>query len=385
MYRDVCYDTHLIPTDRPIDYSDITAIEVAAGQLVSGVNLRLPVSTSISGTLRDSYSNAPIANGPMQFSLYSPAGAVVATTTITTNASGAYSLQGLVAGTYYLQAGLSNHLAPNTAYTPRVYGGGECLPVCDFSSATAITVSDSGVSGVDFDLFPGFVVTGSVVDAQSGMGIPDVSINACDGFFFPGSGVVASSVTDAAGNYVISHVPGNGRIATLDAPAHINVIWRNEQAIRPADGCTGFGGATLHFTSADEVLHGIDFTLARAAAISGQVSDAAFPGTPLTSYVALYQYNGSAAFWRSTVKTDAKGRYTTVGVEPGTYYVAAYAEIFGDVCQFYQSAACAPVWYSGNPYPATYTGTTSIALSGTSVVPDVDFQLNVSIFGNGFE
>lgn len=100
-------------------------------------------------------------------------------TTVTTDASGAYSLAGLVAGTYTVKP-----ITPNFAFTP-------------FSQT--ITIGTANVPGVNFTAVPAYHISGFVLDGN-GNGIAQQSI---------GNAQLGGSVTDATGAFTVSNVvPG---------------------------------------------------------------------------------------------------------------------------------------------------------------------------------
>lgn len=100
-------------------------------------------------------------------------------TDVITDASGAYSLPGLVAGTYTVKP-----VTPTFAYTP---------------VSQSVTLSTANVPGVNFTAVPAFHVSGFVLDGN-GNGIALQSV---------GNAQLGGSVTDATGAFTLSNVvPG---------------------------------------------------------------------------------------------------------------------------------------------------------------------------------
>jgi hypothetical protein len=239
----------------------------------------------ISGTAIDAGTGLPL-NGVLVYA-YTPAGALVATTT--TDASGAYDFA-LPAGDYKLVAA-DNARVYATAY----YGGSR--------SFEASTIVDVGAGeqrgGFQLALARGVRISGHV-------NAPNLVIGAynLDGTLH------ASSTSDSNGNYTLVVVPGDYRIAVSD----------------PALGfATLFYGGESHFRNARTVnvtgdLNAIDVTLQRGGRIGGIVRDANNSAPLAGITVAAYDASGLAV---SSATTGADGRYALV-VAPGAYRVVAF-------------------------------------------------------------
>lgn len=391
IYIDSCYNGNDIPADGTIT---LTTLDLTAGVGFSGIDLSLQVGAVMSGTLNDSYFGGPIADTPIEFTLYSPQGTQVAAVTANTDAQGGFTLVGLAAGSYYLEAGAHFIVgSQNSAYTLRLYGGGECAlpsgqsPSCPFATATQIVVPTGGVTGVDFDLFPGYVVKGKVTDANTGAGIPDATINVCDNpsqFLY---GVSGTATTDANGNYTIGHAVGaHTYISATNAPGYLSVVWPSTPT-QPSDGCLGpekSAAQQLDFTAPDQVLTGVDFGLQTGASISGTVSASDLPGNPIKANLSLYLSDGQGgANWVASLRSDANGYFQTPGVQPGTYYIAAYYDNGAD-CQMYNAAGCG-TWDPTNPLSLDISVATPVPLTSGQAQTGVALQLKGDIFHSNFQ
>jgi hypothetical protein len=382
-YIDGCYDGMAVGADGIVNF---TTIALASGQDLQDINLNLQLGATLSGTLSDAYFNVPIANLAVDFTLYSSAQNQVASIYTSTDANGGFTLHGLATGSYYLEAGVDFVNIPNSAYPPRLFDSGSCVPQCPFATGTLIDVPPSGTTGITFPLSPGYFVSGTVTDEQTGLGIPNVTINTCDNpsaFLFS---VSATAVTDANGNYLIAHAANEQtHIATIDAPDCVNVTWPNA-IMPPSYSCWDsgiFGGDTLTFTNPDQVLTGVNFTLQRGAAVSGAVTASDAPGQPISAKVALFDNNGQLI---GVVNNAADGSFTTVGVAPGTYYVAAFLDD-GDDCQVYAATNCGFNW-AGNASSIDPFGGTPIVLAGTQIQTGINLQLKSipdRIFSGAFD
>lgn len=383
IYIDSCYDAIDIGADGAIN---LTTIDLTSGNSFTGIDLSLHVGASLSGILTDRYFGTPIANAQIGLTLYSSSQNQVAVTTVTTDASGGYSLQGLATGAYYLEAG--QFLQPglsNSVYSYQLYGGGECDPSCPFAGATQIQVPAAGASGMNFSLFPGYIVTGRVTDASSGRGIPGVVINVCDNLNLMIYGISGTATTDANGDYAVGHSSGAYTyIAAIDAPGYLGEIWPSTFT-NSSDGCIGSeksAAQTLSFTAPDEVLSGINFSLQSGAAISGTVTASDLPGKPIAASLNLYSVNGQNVQWIATVHSDTDGNYTTPGIATGNYYIAAYFDNRAD-CQMYSAATCGS-WDPTSPLSFSFATATAIQLTANQLQTGVNLQLKGDIFHGSF-
>lgn len=112
-------------------------------------------------------------------------------TTVTTDAAGAYSLGGLVAGTYTI-----NPTTRGFAYTP---------------ATQSVTISTANASGINFTAVPAYHVSGFVLDGN-GNGIPLQSVS---------NPQINPGITDASGAFTLNDVvPGTYLllIGNVDAP-----------------------------------------------------------------------------------------------------------------------------------------------------------------------
>jgi protocatechuate 3,4-dioxygenase beta subunit len=381
VYIDACYDGMNVPAS---GVPSFTTIDLAGAQNLTGIDLNLDVGATVSGTLRDRYFNTPIAEAPIDLTLYSSSQNQVATLSVTTDANGGYILPGLAPGSYYLEAGrLFQYGLSNTVYTSQLYGGGECSGQCPFATGTLIQVSASGARGIDLDLFPGYVVTGRVTDAMTGQGIAGVTINTCDTpsqFQYQISGI---ATTNANGDYTVAHTAGDATyIAAINAPGYFSAIWPSTTT-DSANSCLNArstGGTTLSFTTPDEVLSNINFGLSPGGSISGTVSASDLPGEPIAASLDVFSTDGQSEQWVATIHSNGNGDYQSPGLAPGSYYIAAYYDNVAD-CQMYDAQSCGAGWLPEN---FDFSSATAIQVIGTQVQSGIDLQLKADIFHNSF-
>jgi len=165
-----------------------------------------------------------------------------------------------------------------------------------FTAALAWSVFPSQTTTLNFSLPPGAVVSGQVTTTTLAV-LPGITVAAYDA-----SGIVASTVTDSAGNYRLLLEAGTYRIAAFDT------------AYRFANA---YGSAAV---ALGQLMANENFALVLGVHIGGNaIIDAT--GAPAVS-VTVAAYDGGG-FEASTTMTRADGSYDLV-VPPGTYRFAAY-------------------------------------------------------------
>ena len=393
IYADQCYDGQNVPAaDGNMHFTTVT---LASGQHISGIDFNLDASTSVSGTLRDSYLNMPIANKRMRLLFFSSTQDVVRSRAVTTDTNGGYTATGLTPADYYI-VGEGLFLGDaNSLYTPLVYGGAECTPSCTFTPTGLITVPPPGLSGVDFDLFPGRVIQGRVTDANTGVGIVGVAVEAgepvCGGLGT--SCVTGTTVTDSAGNYTLTHLffQHGAHVATYRAPGYIDLLWPNTPCA-PSDTCVlaPHDANSIDFSTPHQIVTGIDFALHRGASVAGRITMTEYPGVGVgDANVGIYFDDGqSGPRLIEQLVSDSNGAFSSDGWSPGTYYVAAWyaapAPLFLSDCEFYGAIPCDPA--QTPPNLSVPPGAQAIVISTTNVTNGVDVSIRVQdIFRADFE
>src|SRR5262245_30276621 len=182
-------------------------IEVAAGQMLGGVDVLLTKTAVITGRVVDEL-NEPVGNAQVALMRYQfiqnarrlmPAGRQA-----TTDESGNYRLFGLQPGDYYISASLRNFamLGGNddqTAYTPTYYPG---TPVASQAQKIAITPGQT-LNEFNFTLLPARAsrISGTVVDSLGQpMANARVVVTNPPG---PGGGSMSSGTVKADGSFTV--------------------------------------------------------------------------------------------------------------------------------------------------------------------------------------
>ena len=249
----------------------ISNVNVSAGATHSLGAINLASTGSVSGTVTSSDPNLPV-NGAAIGAYQN--GTLVASASA--NASGAYSITGLAAGSYVI----------------------EPIGYSFFSNAPQVTISAGQAAGaVAVHLQPGGVISGTVTNLSNGLPLTNLAVYATNS-----SGTVVVAYTDATGAYSFQHLAlGTYKVASA--------FEASSQAIN----------ATI--TTLDPTPVSANFQPAVAQSISGQLflGDGSTPAA--NGEVALLQ-NGQVV---ATSSTDATGRYNFLLQQPGTFDLQASA------------------------------------------------------------
>lgn len=284
-----------------------TAVVVTTGSMAQA-DFLLPPGVSISGSVTSS-TVVPdgIAGARVWFS---DDGGLVAETA--TSADGSYD-SGVAfnpVGTYFVQ------VVDAPAHLAELYDDISCPfeSSCVAQDGDPVAPDGSDVSGIDFTLEPGAVLSGTVVDAgepESGVADAVVNLYSAEPVSF-----LSSTTTDADGSYAFAPgiPPGDYHVyAQLTPEPYIPMLWDGLSC----PGCFPEQGDPLVISSADPVT--ADFALEQWGAISGAVTGND-TGLGLENVdVVVFDENGD---FFTNASTDADGLYTTAQeLLPGTYYV----------------------------------------------------------------
>jgi alpha-tubulin suppressor-like RCC1 family protein/uncharacterized surface anchored protein len=351
-YLDELYDN--MPCRTGCTPTSGTAVPVTAGITTGGINFALVPGATISGTVTDAVTGAPLS------------GALVTASTGTggygggdyTDASGAYSVIGLPAGTYYITADAYG------AYVKELYDnvpcpGGNCPPL---TAGTGVSVAAGGaVNGINFGLATGGTIAGTMRDAATGAPIASVLVNA-----YTATGAQAGfDYTDSSGVYAISYLStGTYHLRTnyADGNGYLDELYDNQPC--PFGTCPPVTTGTAVSVTSGATTSGIDFGLSKLGSISGTVT-AEDTGLPLAS-AGITVYSSAGAYVDFTA-TNASGAYTLTDLPPGTYYVLA-SDRLGYLGEMYNDRPC--------PGGAcTVTSGTGVTVTSGQTTSGVNFAL----------
>jgi putative cell wall-binding protein len=282
------------------DAPSATLVKVAGA--VTGVNVSLPVTHSISGTVTG-IGNAPVAN--VTVDAITAGGAVVAqATTAKTSASGTYTVK-LAPGSYRLRF-TDGPTYPTVYYTTTGV-------TTDLTAASVLVLGSTNLVGKDVNLPAARHITGTVTNASA---VPVAGLKVSAG--------LASAATSGAGTYSLSVPPGQYVVTVQDTTD-----------VLPSGYFKSPGGLTTDPVSATKV----DVTagdqvasvqLPAGAALSGLVQNEA--GTPLSGIdvwltpvgaidpLSIATTNGSGVY----SITAAPGSFTLKLMDPTSLYTSGF-------------------------------------------------------------
>jgi hypothetical protein len=326
-----------------------TGVPVTVGGMQGGIDFALARGGSITGTLTDASTGAPLANVEVEASN----GTV--TRSARTNASGMYTIVGLFTGAYRVRtmSGMSGSVYVDEAYDNHPCPNGYCPSVA--GTPVAVTAG-SETTGIDFGLARGGSITGTVRYAGTGAPLPYVGIRVYR------DGVETSSFwgsADASGVYRVGGLPTGTYYVVTDTGDFLDQLYGGLPCAYQA--CTLTNGTPVSVTIG-QTTGGIDFALSPGGRVSGTVTDAA-SSLPVNVEVELWLYSSSGRFLDYTYAQEGTGTYTLRGLPTGTYYVRAWSPEY--VMQTYNSL----------PGYIPITGGTAITVTAPGTTTGIDFHL----------
>jgi hypothetical protein len=263
-------------------------IPVIDGYDTPGINFALSKGGSISGRIVDPLGHpVPSVYVEAYDTMFSSGSWSI------TDASGFYSVSGLISGKYYLKT------YSDDIYVDQWYDGA----LIPDSAKLVKVVINQDTPNINFTLVKGASITGSVKD-YANIPIGAAEIIWCDSLF----DYINYTNADGSGNYFIKHLPPNKRYyITANAPGYI-YLWYNNVSTPDS--------ATPLFLMPEEQRDNINFKLHTPGSISGRILDQS--GMPL-QYICVFiqdilDYNSYSSC------SDSKGNYLVNNIPPGEYY-----------------------------------------------------------------
>jgi hypothetical protein len=269
----------------------LAAPNVSAANAVN-INVQIPAGYSIAGTIRNA-AGALLPNA--QVIGFATNGFGFAST----DATGKYKMQGLVAGAYQVLV-----YAPSTANLVDGYytTANANHFTASAAAATKVTVSPSK-TGIDVKLPTGFTVSGTIT-TTAGAVLAGVSVSAVG----PSSD---SATTDSAGKYSLKGLGAGSYKLALSGPSGTSYLrgWystanANHFVMSPASASAFSLGPNKT---------GVNAKIPTGYSISGKITNAA--GAPL-AYTGV---SASSSSYSGSAGTDASGNYTIKGLAAGSY------------------------------------------------------------------
>jgi hypothetical protein len=221
------------------DISAGTAIDVAKGAQLTGLELVLEPSATISGTVRGQDTNGVLENVALR--LFGATGNLLQNGVTTT--TGEYVFEGTGTGPYYLEA-----IAPS-AYRDQLYAN---LP-CDFGLCNAIGGSalapqlGSTLGSIDFTLPRGGAISGRLRETAIDVPIPSADITVFDA----GGNELTHVTSTASGQFLTPGLPSGMYFLRATALNHVTTQYLQGDC---SSGCAGNSGTAISVGSLQAVV-----------------------------------------------------------------------------------------------------------------------------------
>ena len=350
-YLDELYDNRPCPGGN-CTVTAGTSVSVTAGATTANIDFGLSLGGTITGTVTDAATGAPVAN--LDVRVYTSSGGWAANA-MTDNA-GVYLATGLSTGTYYV--GTSNsHPYVDELYSNLPCPGGSCM----VTAGTGVSVTAGATTAnIDFGLTLGGTIAGTVTDANTAVPLAnlDVRVHTAAG------GWVANATTDGAGKYVATGLStGTYYVRTSNSFPYVDELYDNLPC--PGGSCTVAAGAGVSVT-AGAMTANVSFGLTLGGSIAGTVT-ASGPGTPLPNVlVEAFTTDGN---WAGGAATDASGVYTIIGLATGTYYARTTNSLWY-LDELHEDLPCP----GGS---CTVTTGTGVSVTAGATTANIDFGLTL--------
>ena len=332
-----------------------TTIAVTLGATTPGINFGMNLGGGIMGTVTDSLTGTQLYG--IEVDIYDAAGNLEQT--MYTNASGDFTVTGLLTGTYFARAWDSSY----HAYLGQLFNGILCDPSCAVTTGTPIAVTQGhATSGVNFPLQKLGSIAGHVTDGTSGqpLSYQYVTVYDSQGTY------VGNGYTDGTGAYTVQGLKTGTYFAMAAAWGYVTELYNGISCLTP---CTVTSGTPISVVLGS-VRTGVDFSLVRLGGITGTVTTAA-NGLPFP-YVNIALYNTSGGLVGYSY-SGSDGSFGFSGLQPGSYF-ATTQNNYGYVDELYDNLDC-----GGS---CTVTSGTPIVVSLATVTAGVNFRLHLPYFAD---
>ena len=324
-------------------------VHVTVGATTGDIDFALSPGGSLSGTVVDAITSAPLANVQVAVFLNLSEGWV---TSVFTDASGAYVASGeLPTGTYYVRTWST----PD--YIDEAYNNIPC-PSGFCSSGTPVYVSQgSSTPNIDFSLTPGGKITGNITDVSTSNPVMNVAVQLFDS---TGKQLKTAS-TNAAGSYEFRGLSSGSFYVRVHHSDYLSEVFDN---IPCSLYCTVTNGTpvvvTAGYTTSD-----INFDLTPGGNISGTVTDSV-SSAPLEGVLLVIYDSDAVVSQYAYAYTDAVGYYRSDEAFPdGAYRVQTSSQHY--IPEMFDNIPCF--------FYCNLTTGTPVVISAAANATDIDFAL----------
>lgn len=327
------------------DYQSATLVPVATSQAVTGIDAAMQLGGTISGTITDAATGAPV-DGCSVWAIAASTGKFAQGACSYSN--GAYAIDGLAAGSYRVQFQISGYL--NQWYRA----------AASEAEAQPVTVASGEVtSGVDAAVAKGRTLSGRLTTSNNA----PVPAGTCVSVTPLTSGQWPRTSCDIApdGSYNVAGLPSG------DVKVGFTPSYRSGYQAGWYRGRNDFATADVVKVGATDVT-GIDDVLRRGGSIGGTMKTP--DGTPATTGCADAYLASATSMPVAEGCADSTGAYTIEGLSAGSYLVR-----FKDT-----SGASAPLWAEGKP-DASSADAIVLASSEQRTGVDATFQKGARLSG----
>lgn len=294
-----------------LPWTGTSQVSVTQGSTTSGQNVGMQRGGTITGTVTDAASSAPLGGVCVSTPSASPGPLSCS------DATGAYAIVGLPTGSYDL-----NFNDVGGTYLPQWYNGQSSQ-----ANATAVSVTQgTTVTGKNAAMQVGASLAGTVTDASTSAPIA----SQCVSVYPTGStNQVATACTDSSGNYVVSGLPtGTYNVDFQGGGAYVGQWYANQ----PTQG-----SSTSVSLTAGSAKTGINAALVQGGKISGTITDASTTKPVAGACVSAYDSAGDSGYACSA----QDGTYTIEGLPASTSYTV-----------YFNASGYLGQWYNGQSSPA---------------------------------
>lgn len=328
------------------DLSDATAIPVAAGETVTGVDMAFVGDIDISGRVTDLATGTP--QDDVGVYAFVP-GSNDRAGYDQTDPLGMYTIVGLEPGTY--EVFFVDHEYDSDDFLRSEWYSGS---VTREGATSVVVTGDEPATGIDAALSPGGSISGRITDDVTG--IPVAACATVEITVLEVGSLYRDACADTEGNYRVGGLPTGSYRIYFHSATYLDEYWDN----------ASYSDATLVDVIDGEDTPDIDAALTLGGSVSGRVIDAA-TGLPLSSIRVYASGTSTSGQWSSgDAYTGTDGRFTISGLSAGDHRVE-----FENYNGRYLTQ-----WYDG---ARTYDTATLVSVNLAEEVTGIDAAMRLTV------